>query len=70
MLKKIDSKILLDAIKEPLRLLVLSVIPVALVYFETINAGWAVALIFILRFIDKYLHLRAPKGEAGGLVGF
>ena len=65
-----DWKKLYEAAKEPLRLLVLSVIPVALVYFETLEAGWAVALIFVLTFIDKYLHLKAPEGEAGGLVRF
>jgi len=47
---------LLKAIREPLRLLVLAVIPFALSYFSVINTQWAVIIVAILRFIDKYLH--------------
>ncbi len=51
-----DSKVLWEAVKEPLRLLVLAVIPFLLVYLGAINAEWAAVLILVLRFIDKYLH--------------
>jgi len=59
-----------EAIKEPLRLLVLAIIPFALVYFGAINEQWAIVIVFVLRFIDKYLHNLAPKGKAYGLVRF
>ena len=55
-MKKYDWKPLIEAIKEPLRLLVLSVIPFAIAYFSELGYEWAVIAVFILRFIDKYLH--------------
>jgi hypothetical protein len=45
-----------EATKEPLRLLVLAVIPFILVYFQAINAQWAVLITVVLRYIDKLLH--------------
>ena len=73
-------KTLFEASKEPLRLLVLSVIPVLLVYLEKLPAEWAVALVLVLRLVDKYLHLMTKEnllkerneGFLGvkGLVGF
>ena len=45
-----------EAAKEPLRLVVLAIIPVLLVYFGTINTQWAAAIIVILRLIDSVLH--------------
>jgi hypothetical protein len=45
-----------EAVKEPLRLLVLAIIPVLLVYFQAINAEWAGVIIVILRLIDSVLH--------------
>jgi hypothetical protein len=65
-----DWNKLLEAIKEPLRVLVLAIIPVVLSYLEVINTEWAIVIVAILRVIDKYLHLTAPKGKAGGLTGF
>lgn len=53
---KIDWKVIWEAAKEPLRLLALALIPLALTYVEAISAEWAVAIVFILRFVDKYLH--------------
>jgi hypothetical protein len=52
-----------EAIKEPLRLLVLSVIPLLLVYFGTINAQWAGIIIVILRLIDSVLHEAGKSTE-------
>ena len=63
-------KLLWEAAKEPLRLLVLSIIPVLLVTLGEIHTVWAFIIIAILRFVDKYLHLQAPEGESGGLVRF
>ncbi len=67
---KFDAKTLFEAIKEPLRLLVLAIIPVLLVYFGQINTEWAAVLLLLLRLIDKYLHLLEPEGKSGGLVRF
>jgi hypothetical protein len=67
---KFDWGKLWEAAKEPLRVLVLAVIPVILAYFELINKEWAVIIVALLRVLDKYLHLQAPKGTAGGLTRF
>jgi len=67
---KFDWKLIWEAGKEPLRLLVLAIIPVILIQVGTINTQWAVVLILILRFVDKYLHELEPEGKAGGLVRF
>ena len=50
------KEIIWEAIKEPLRLLALAIIPVSLVYVQGLSYEWAGVLIFILRFIDKLLH--------------
>lgn len=65
-----DWKKLWEAAKEPLRLLVLAVIPAILTYFEVIDTSWALVIVALLRFIDKYLHLQAPEGTSGGLTRF
>lgn len=49
-------KILWEAIKEPLREIVLAAIPGVLAYLGTLNAQWAVVLYFVLRSVDSYLH--------------
>jgi hypothetical protein len=53
---KIDWKILFEAVKEPLREIVLAAIPGILVYLQTIPASWAIIVYLVLRGIDKYLH--------------
>ncbi len=45
-----------EATKDPLRLLVLAIIPFILVYLEAINAQWAVVITVVLKYIDKILH--------------
>jgi len=75
-----DKKVLWEAIKEPLRLLVLSIIPVLIVYFTGISQQWAIGAILVLRFIDKWLHeleVAKPKKDQSdtilgvkGLTGF
>lgn len=67
---KFDWKILWEAVKEPLRLLVLAIIPILLAYFQVIDANWAVGITLLLRFLDKYLHLKEVEGKSGGLVRF
>ena len=69
-----NKKVIFEAIKEPLRLLVLAIIPVILVWLGTINTEWAIAIVAILRFIDKFLY-EAGKATGNtnlekGLTGF
>jgi hypothetical protein len=57
-------KPIIAALKEPLRLLVLAIIPFALAYFQAIDAQWALIMVMALRFGDKYLHeLGKEKGD-------
>lgn len=67
---KFDWKVLWEAVKEPLRLLVLAVIPFAVAYFASLPYEWAGIALLVLRFIDKYLYelgkaTNNPKLEAG-----
>jgi len=56
------------AIKEPLRLLVLAVIPVLLAYLGKISAEWAGILILVLKLIDQVLHEVGKETEKESLV--
>ena len=51
-----NKEAFMEAIKEPLRLLVLAVIPFLLVWAGTIDTQWGVILTVVLRFVDKYVH--------------
>lgn len=44
------------AVKEPLRLLVLALIPFGVAYFSELNYEWAIFAVVVLKFIDKYMH--------------
>jgi len=61
-----NKEAILEAIKEPLRLLVLALIPFALAYFSVIDTQWAIALTFLLRFADKLLHVVGKEVEEIG----
>jgi len=68
------SKNLKEALKELCRVIVLAIIPILI---EALNSGkFDIRIILVtgaiaaLKFIDKLLHLNAPKGEAGGLTRF
>ena len=45
-----------EATKEPLRILVLAVIPFGIAYFTELDYQWAVFATFLLRYLDKVLH--------------
>ncbi len=49
-------KVIWEALKEPLRELVLAAIPGVLTYLQTIPAEWAIVLYLVLRAVDSYLH--------------
>ena len=69
-----NKEIIWEAIKEPLRLLVLAVIPFAIAYFVVLPYEWAVIATVVLRFIDKLLHeigrVEKNKGLVAGLTRF
>ena len=71
---ELSKKALWKAVKEPLRLLVLSIIPFALAYLKTISYEWAAVLIAVLRFVDKLLHQlgkeKSDKRLVRGLTRF
>jgi hypothetical protein len=62
---KFNWTILFEACKEPLRLLVLAVIPVLIAQIGNLDFTWAIYATIILRFIDKYLYElgKANKNE-------
>ena len=73
---KIDWKLVWEAAKEPLRLLVLAIIPFIVTMVAGIDAQWAIYATIALRFIDKYLHEIAKAEPAktrnegiGGITG-
>ena len=52
---KIDWKGIWEATKEPLRYVVLAIIPFFITYLLSINQEWAILVTLILRGIDSYL---------------
>ena len=70
---KIDWKLVWEAIKEPLRLLVLAISPFIITSLTGTDAQWAIYATLVLRFIDKYLHDKAKEDPARmrneGLLG-
>jgi hypothetical protein len=67
---KIDWKGIWEATKEPLRYVVLAIIPFFITYLLSINQEWAILVTLILRGIDSYLHSKEPVGVSGGLTRF
>jgi hypothetical protein len=69
----IDTKALWEAAKEPLRILVLAILPFVIAFFASLNYQWAVVATIVLRFIDKYLHEAARNVDKAdqntGLLG-
>ena len=53
---KKQKEALWNAVKEPLRLLVLAVLPFAIAYFSNLGYEWAVLVVLVLRGLDKLLH--------------
>jgi len=67
-------KLFWDAIKEPLREILLAALPGVLAYLGTLNAQWAITLYLVLRFIDSWLHEKGkidstPKVDSPLLIG-
>ncbi len=68
-----NKQALIEAIKEPLRLLVLAVIPFVITYFAELPQQWAVAAVVVLKFVDKWLHeieiAKPIKKQNEGVLG-
>lgn len=67
---KFDWNALWESVKEPLRWLVLAILPFLIAYVVALPYGWAAFATVLLRIIDGYLHEHAPKGVAGGITRF
>lgn len=65
---------LVEALKELGRVVVIAIIPILIDSLNkgeiNINTIAVVGTIAGLRFIDKYLHEKAPEGKSGGLTNF
>lgn len=64
---------LFEAAKEPLRLLVLSVLPILITYFAVLPYQWALFATLILKMVDSFMHeynkLQPVKKQNEGLLG-
>lgn len=69
MAKKVEASALFEAVKEPLRLLVLAVIPFVITWLGGLSYEWAVGATVVLRFIDKLLYELGKAKENKVLVG-
>jgi hypothetical protein len=65
---------LIEALKEAGRVVVIAIIPLLIDMLGKGRIDWnliaVTAMITLLRFIDKFLHLQEKDGVAGGLVRF
>ena len=70
---KINWELVWEAVKEPLRLIVLAIIPFIVTSIAGIDAQWAIYATLVLRMIDSYLHQIAKeepaKSRNEGLLG-
>lgn len=53
---KVEVSPLWEAVKEPLRLLILAIIPFGIAYLTELSYEWAGVIVVVLRFLDKALH--------------
>ncbi len=58
-----------EAVKEPLREIVMAAIPGVLAYLQTISATWATILYLIIRAIDQYLHEKSKTVKNPAITG-
>ena len=65
-----DWKGLWEKSKEPLRWLVLAIIPFVIAWASELSYEWAGIIVVALRLLDKILHDEEPEGVSGGLTRF
>lgn len=63
-----NTQALFEAIKEPLRLLVLALLPFTIVYLNGLSYEWVAIGVLILRGIDKFLHELGKENESDNLI--
>lgn len=63
------NKALIESLKEPLREMLMAVLPYIGYELEKINATWAVLLYLLIRAVDKYLHERKKADPTVRLKG-
>lgn len=63
-----DKQALWEAVKLPLRLLVLAVLPFAIAYAQQYDAQYAVVASGLLVMLDKYLHVYGKDNNKPKLV--
>ena len=67
---KIDYKnAIWEATKEPLRLVVIALIPILIAMFTELSYTWAAAAIVVLRFIDSVMHELGKVKKSDILLG-
>jgi len=68
-----NKEALWEAVKLPLRLLVLAILPFLIVYLAQFDAQWAIYATILLAFVDKYLHeyekAKPVKQQREGVLG-
>lgn len=64
-----NYKALLEAIKLPLRLLVLSLLPFLATHFTSLGYWWATATSGFLIVLDKFLHEVWKENDRVGIKG-
>lgn len=68
-INNVDKKALIESIKEPLREIVMAIIPFLLVYFEKLNTPVATVLYLLIRGLDKYLFEYSKTDKTAKLKG-
>ena len=63
------TKPIFEAIKEPLRLLILAILPFLVAYFGNLSYGWAAIAVLVLRAVDKFLHEKGKETKNEGYLG-
>jgi len=58
-----------EAVKEPLREIILAILPFLVIYFSEVHAWWGVLLYVILRGGDQYLHELWKVNKKKGIRG-
>jgi hypothetical protein len=65
---KVNWTLVWEAVKEPLREVLLAAIPGVLAYLGTLNVTWAGILYLVLRAVDSYLHELGKEKNDNSLV--
>jgi len=67
-LAKVNKSALVEAVKEPLRLLVLAVIPFGIAWLGGLPYEGAIVVTVALKFLDKFFHQLGKNTDRAGLI--